>query len=167
MPVCVVANLPYYITSPIIMRLLEEKLPIEHITVMVQKEAADRICATPGTRNAGAISLAVSYYSKPSVLFNVSPGSFYPPPKVTSSVIKLQINKQPAVYPKNEKNMFKVIKAAFSQRRKTAVNAISSGLSMPKQNLITAMNDINLDEKIRPEQMTLENFSDISNILFN
>ena len=136
--VVVCANLPYYITSPVIMRILEERLPIQSLTVMVQKEAADRICAKPGTRESGAISAAVHFYSEPEMLFKVSKGSFMPAPKVDSAVIKLHIRKQPPVDISNEKMFFKVVRAAFSQRRKTLANSLSSGLSMPKQE-VTAL----------------------------
>ena len=156
--VAVCANLPYYITSPILMRLLEEKLPIEHITVMVQKEAADRITATPGTRQAGAISYAVDYYAQPKLLFSVQPGSFYPPPKVTSAVIQLQVRPQTAVQPTNEAEFFKLVRAAFSQRRKTAANSISSGLSLPKAQVMEALQAAGLSPTARPEQLTLQDF---------
>lgn len=156
--VAVCANLPYYITSPILMRLLEEKLPIEHITVMVQKEAADRITATPGTRQAGAISYAVDYYAQPKLLFSVQPGSFYPPPKVTSAVIQLQVRPQTAVQPTNEAEFFKLVRAAFSQRRKTAANSISSGLSLPKAQVMEALQAARLSPTARPEQLTLQDF---------
>jgi len=128
-PVAVCANLPYYITSPILMRLLEEKLPIRNITVMVQKEAAQRLCAAPGTRDAGAISYAVAYYAEPKLLFSVQPGSFYPAPKVTSAVIRLDVREKPAVTVPNgdEAAFFALIRAAFSQRRKTAANAMYTG----------------------------------------
>ncbi|MEG1698779.1 MAG: 16S rRNA (adenine(1518)-N(6)/adenine(1519)-N(6))-dimethyltransferase RsmA [Oscillospiraceae bacterium] len=165
MPVAVCANLPYYITSPIIMRLLEERLPIESITVMVQKEAATRICALPGTREAGAISYAVHYYAKPEVLFNVQPGSFYPPPKVTSAVIRLSLHKEPPVTPKDEKLMFRVIHAAFGQRRKTAANAISAGLGMEKARVLNALDACGLLLTVRPEQLTLAQYSALSDIL--
>lgn len=158
MPVVVCANLPYYITSPILMRLLEEKLPIQHITVMVQKEAADRITATPGTRQAGAISYAVDYYAKPRLLFTVQPGSFYPPPKVTSAVIQLQVREQPAVQVENEEGFFKLVRAAFGQRRKTAANSISSGLGLPKAQAAAALEAAGLSPTARPEQLTLEDF---------
>lgn len=158
MPVAVCANLPYYITSPILMRLLEEKLPIQHITVMVQKEAADRITATPGTRQAGAISYAVDYYAKPRLLFTVQPGSFYPPPKVTSAVIQLQVREQPAVQVENEEGFFKLVRAAFGQRRKTAANSISSGLGLPKAQVAAALEAAGLSLTARPEQLTLEDF---------
>ena len=133
-PVAVCANLPYYITSPILMRLLEERLPVENITVMVQREAAQRLCASPGTREAGAISYAVDYYAQAHQLFTVQPGSFYPAPKVTSAVIRLDVRKTPKgdLTPEAEKGLFRLVRAAFSQRRKTAANAISSGLKADK-----------------------------------
>lgn len=158
MPVAVCANLPYYITSPILMRLLEEKLPIQSITVMVQKEAAQRITATPGTREAGAISYAVDYYSQPRLLFSVQPGSFYPPPKVTSAVIQLMVRPQPAVQVEDEAGYFKLIRAAFSQRRKTAANSVSAGLGIPKARVAQALADAGLSATARPEQLTLEDF---------
>ena len=159
-PVAVCANLPYYITSPILMRLLEEKLPIENITVMVQKEAAQRLCAAPGTRDAGAISYAVAYYAEPKLLFTVQPGSFYPAPKVTSAVIQLNVRKTPAVEVPNgdEKAFFALIRAAFSQRRKTAANAISNGLQLPKAAVLSALEAAHLDPRSRPEQLTLQDY---------
>ena len=158
-PVAVCANLPYYITSPILMRLLEEKLPIRNITVMVQKEAAQRLCAAPGTRDAGAI-YAVAYYAEPKLLFSVQPGSFYPAPKVTSAVIRLDVREKPAVQVPNgdEAAFFALIRAAFSQRRKTAANAIANGLHLPKAQVIVALQTANLDERARPEQLTLEDY---------
>ena len=158
MPVAVCANLPYYITSPILMKLLEERLPVESITVMVQKEAAERICAAPGTRAAGAISLAVHYYAVPQVLFTVSPGSFTPPPKVTSAVIRLTPHRTPPVQPLDEKRFFRIIRAAFCQRRKTAVNGLSAGLGLPKQQLLEAFAAAGLPPMARPEQLTLQDF---------
>ena len=159
-PVAVCANLPYYITSPILMRLLEEKLPIENITVMVQKEASQRLCAAPGTRDAGAISYAVAYYAEPKLLFTVQPGSFYPAPKVTSAVIQLNVRKTPAVEVPNgdEKAFFALIRAAFSQRRKTAANAISNGLQLPKAAVLSALEAAHLDPRSRPEQLTLQDY---------
>lgn len=160
MEVVVCANLPYYITSPILMRLLEERLPIRNITVMVQKEAAQRLCAAPGSREAGAISYAVAYYAKPKLLFTVQPGSFYPAPKVTSAVIRLDVHDAPPVRVPNgdEAGFFKLIRAAFSQRRKTAANAIANGLGIPKATVITALEDAGLDARLRPEQLTLEDY---------
>lgn len=163
--VAVCANLPYYITSPIVMKLLEERLPIEHITVMVQKEAADRLSAKPGTRLSGAITYAVHYYAVPQTLFTVQPGSFYPPPKVTSAVIQMQLHKTPPVMPQDEAHMFRVIKAAFGQRRKTAANAVSAGMSLPKPQVQAALESIGLAPTIRPEQMTLADFSALSDAL--
>lgn len=163
--VAVCANLPYYITSPILMKLLEERLPIEHITVMVQKEAAERITAVPGTRAAGAISYAVHYYAEPQLLFAVQPGSFYPPPKVTSAVIQLVLRKEPPVQVKNEQEFFKLIRAAFSQRRKTAANSIAAGMGIAKSQVIEALTEAGLSPMARPEQLTLENFATLQNFL--
>ena len=155
MAVC--ANLPYYITSPILMRLLEEKLPIRNITVMVQREAAQRLCAAPGTREAGAISYAVAYYAEPRQLFTVQPGSFYPAPKVTSAVIRLDVRSRPPIdLPAGqEPAYFALIRAAFSQRRKTAANAIANGLHLPKAQVLEAMAAVGLDQRARPEQLDL------------
>lgn len=158
-PVAVAANLPYYITSPIVMKLLEDRLPIESITVMVQKEAARRICAAPGSREAGAISYGVAYYATPEVLFDVQPGSFFPAPKVTSSVIRLTLHKEPPVETKDEAGYFRLIRAAFSQRRKTAANSISAGLGIPKAQVNQALATAGLSATVRPEQLTLENFA--------
>lgn len=166
MRVVVCANLPYYITSPIIMKLLEDRLPVDNITVMVQKEAAARLCANEKSREIGAISLAVQYYAKPKVCFNVSPGSFFPPPKVTSSVIRLDIKKENEITPKNEKNMFRLIRAAFNQRRKTFVNSVSSSLSMPKAEIESALIEIGENPLVRPEKLSLQQFSSLSDILF-
>ena len=159
-PVAVCANLPYYITSPILMRLLEERLPIRNITVMVQKEAAQRLCAPPGTRQAGAISYAVAYYATPKLLFTVQPGNFYPAPKVTSAVIRLDIHDTPPVQVPggDEAGFFRLIRAAFSQRRKTAANAVASGLNLPKARVLAALETAGLDPKLRPEQLTLADY---------
>ena len=156
-PVAVCANLPYYITSPILMRLLEEKLPIRNITVMVQREAAQRLCAAPGTREAGAISYAVAYYAEPRQLFTVQPGSFYPAPKVTSAVIRLDVRSRPPIdLPAGQESAyFALIRAAFSQRRKTAANAIANGLHLPKAQVLEAMAAVGLDPRTRPEQLDL------------
>ena len=164
-PVAVCANLPYYITSPILMRLLEEKLPIENITVMVQKEAAQRLCAAPGTRDAGAISYAVAYYAEPKLLFTVQPGSFYPAPKVTSAVVRMEIRPQPAVQVEDEEGYFALVRAAFGQRRKTAANAIASGLGMSKDAVTAAIEAAGFDARIRPEALTLEDFAKIQQAL--
>ena len=156
-PVAVCANLPYYITSPILMRLLEEKLP------------AQRLCAAPGTRDAGAISYAVSYYAEPKLLFNVQPGSFYPAPKVTSAVIRLDVREKPSVEVPNgdEAAFFALIRAAFSQRRKTAANAIANGLHLPKAQVLAALQTAGLDERSRPEQLTLQDYCALQTALSN
>jgi 16S rRNA (adenine1518-N6/adenine1519-N6)-dimethyltransferase len=161
MPVAVCANLPYYITSPIVMKLLGEKLPIESLTVMVQKEAAERLAAAPGSRESGAISCAVSYYAVPKLLFAVQPGSFYPAPKVTSAVVKMAVRPTPAVAVEDEAGYFKLVRAAFGQRRKTAVNAIASGLNLPKEQVSAALERAGFDVRIRPEKLTLEDFAAI------
>ena len=158
-PVAVCANLPYYITSPILMRLLEEKLPIRNITVMVQKEAADRLAAAPGTRASSAISCAVSYYATSKLMFTAAPGSFYPAPKVTSAVVRMDIRPTPAVQVEDEDGYFALIRAAFGQRRKTAANAIASGLGLPKDKVIAAIEAAGFDARIRPEALTLEDFA--------
>ncbi len=163
--VSVCANLPYYITSPILMSLLKAKLPIKAITVMVQKEAAIRICAKPGSKDFGALSAAVQYYSEPKILFNVSRGNFIPAPDVDSSVIRLNILSTPSVTPTNEDFFFEVIKAAFSQRRKTLVNSLSSYFCVDKAKLIQMLETISIDSKIRPEQLNLLDFKEISEIL--
>lgn len=161
MPVAVCANLPYYITSPILMKLLGERLPIESLTVMVQKEAADRLAAAPGTRESGAISCAVRYYAEPKLLFSVQPGSFYPAPKVTSAVVRMDVRPQPAVQVEDEAGYFALVRAAFGQRRKTAVNAIASGLGLPKEQVAAAVERAGFDPRVRPERLTLEAFAAI------
>lgn len=166
MPVAVFGNLPYYITSPIIMRLLEERLPVEFITVMVQKEAARRLAAPEGTRDAGAVTLAVHYYSDPKVLFDVSPGSFYPAPKVTSSVLTLRVKGEAPVRPKDEKRFFETIKAAFSQRRKTVLNSVAAGLGMDKALVASAMERAGVDPGARAETLKLSDFAALSDEIF-
>ena len=161
----VCANLPYYITSPIVMKLLGDRLPIESLTVMVQKEAADRLAATPGTRASSAISCAVSYYATSKMMFTAAPGSFYPAPKVTSAVVRMDIRPTPAVQVEDEEGYFALIRAAFGQRRKTAANAIASGLSLPKENVIHAIEAAGFDARIRPEALTLEDFAAIQQAL--
>lgn len=163
MSVCICANLPYYITSPVIMRLLELKLPIQAITVMVQKEAAQRICAEVGTRQSSALTVAVNYYAKAQLLFNVSSGSFMPAPKVDSAVIRLNINKTPPVYVTNEELLFKIIKAAFGQRRKTLSNSLSAGLNIDKTKLNTLLESSGIPSNYRAEQLTLQNFASLCN----
>lgn len=163
--VVICANLPYYITSPVIMRLLEERLPIQSITVMVQKEAAERICALPGTRESGAISAAVHYYSEPEILFKVSKGSFIPAPKVDSAVIKLNVLKQPIVSVDNEKLFFKIIKASFMQRRKNLSNSLCSGLSISKPQIIEILSSAGISPTVRAEEVTMNQFAAIANEL--
>ncbi|MDE5853033.1 MAG: 16S rRNA (adenine(1518)-N(6)/adenine(1519)-N(6))-dimethyltransferase RsmA [Oscillospiraceae bacterium] len=163
MNIKVCANLPYYITSPILMHILESKLPIESITVMVQKEAAKRICAKPGTRDCGSISLAVSYYSTPKLLFNVSSGSFYPKPNVDSAVIKLDINKVKPVNVYSEEDFFELIKSAFSQRRKVLINPVSKLWNVSKKELKKKLISLDIDPSARAEQLSLKQFADISN----
>lgn len=165
MSVAVCANLPYYITSPIIMNLLESRLPISSLTVMVQKEAAQRICAMPGSREVGAVSIAVRYYCEPKVLFQVSRGSFMPAPDVDSTVIRLDIRKQPAVDVKREEDFFRVVKAAFSQRRKTLSNTLSSGLSMNKTQIAELLECAGVASNLRAEQLSMQQFADIANAL--
>ena len=165
MPVAVCANLPYYITSPIIMNLLESRLPISSLTVMVQKEAAQRIRAMPGSREVGAVSIAVRYYCEPKVLFQVSRGSFMPAPDVDSTVIRLDIRKQPTVDVKREEDFFRVVKAAFSQRRKTLSNTLSSGLSMNKTQIAELLERAGVASNLRAEQLSMQQFADIANAL--
>lgn len=156
----VCANLPYNLTSPILMRLLEERLPIPSITVMVQKEAAQRITAPPGTRQAGAITYAVHYYTVPKMVFTVSAGSFYPPPKVQSAVVNLTLRQTLplAGQPQREQRLFRLVRAAFGQRRKTLANAASAGLPLPKDQLRAALQNANIPENVRPEQLALEDY---------
>lgn len=157
-PAMLCANLPYNITSPLIMRLLEERLPLTKLTVMVQREAAERITAPPGTRLAGAISYAVAYYAKPRYEFSVSPGNFFPPPKVTSAVITLAVRGEAALPPERERRLFRLVRASFSQRRKTLANAASATLDVPKEALNAALATIGINALARPEQLTLEDF---------
>ena len=162
----VCANLPYYITSPLIMKLLEDRLPISEIVVMVQKEAAQRLCAEMGTRNSGAVTAAVKYYGESEVLFEVGRESFMPSPKVDSAVIKITLNGEHTYDVEDEKKLFSLIRAAFAQRRKTLVNSVSATLNIPKSDIISALDSLSLDESIRAEKLTMENFVDLSKILF-
>ena len=164
MRVAVCANLPYYITSPIMMKLLEERLPIDSITVMVQKEAALRLCAEEGARDSSAITLAVRYYALPKLLFHVSAGSFMPAPKVDSAVIQLTLRK-PEYPPKDEKLMFRVIKAAFSQRRKTISNSIASGMSLDKSELRDILEEAGVQPTARAEKLTLRDYARIADVM--
>ena len=162
--VTVCANLPYYITSPVIMRLIESKLPIDSITVMVQKEAADRLCAEVGTRAAGAVTAAVRYYAAPEMLFAVPRIAFVPQPKVDSAVIKLDILKQPPVEVKNEEMFFRVIRACFAQRRKTLLNTLSNTMGFEKERVRTALAGLDIPDTVRGETLTLKQIADISNL---
>ena len=165
-PFVVCANLPYYITSPIIMLLLESKLPCRSITVMVQKEAADRLCAEIGSRNAGAVSVAVDYYAEAQKLFDVSRGSFMPSPNVDSAVIRLDIREKPPVEVEDEKFFFRMVKACFAQRRKTASNSISAGLGLPKDKVVSAITDAGFDPNIRAEKLTMQELGILCNSLY-
>lgn len=165
MKIAVCANLPYYITSPIIMMLLESRLPLKCITVMVQKEAGERLAAEVGSRKSGAVTAAVSYYAESELLFDVNRTAFLPPPNVDSCVIKLKIRKEPPVKPLDEEFFFKLIKAAFSQRRKTAENSISAGLHMEKSAVGEALVSARLEKNVRAENLTMEDFSRLSDIL--
>lgn len=165
MDVVVCANLPYYITSPIITMLLEEKLPIKAITVMIQKEAADRLSTPVGSRDSGAITVCTNYYAEVKHLFNVSRGSFMPPPNVDSTVIKLQIRPEPAVRVSDEKKFFRMVKAAFAQRRKTAVNSIASGMGLSKNQVAEALQKSGLDVNVRAEKLTMEELAALSESL--
>lgn len=165
MQVVVCANLPYYITSPVIMKLLEDRLPIDAITVMVQKEAAQRICAEVGTRQSGAVTVSVNYYAKPQMLFGVSAGSFMPAPKVDSAVIRLDLLKEPPTEVYDEKKFFAVVKAAFSQRRKTLANSLSSGLSLEKSKVNEILVEAGVDVNARAEKLRIEDFAAIANLI--
>ena len=145
------------------MNLLEQKLPIRSITVMVQKEAAQRICALPGSREVGAVSIAVRYYSQPRVLFSVSRGSFLPSPDVDSCVIRLDIRREPPVSLADEKQFFRVVRGAFSQRRKTLSNCLSSSLSLPKAEVNALLERAGVPSAARAEQLSLQQFADIAN----
>ena len=163
--VSVCANLPYYITSPIVMMLLESKLPIDNITVMVQLEAAERLCAEVGSRAAGAVTVAVTYYAEKEILFEVERESFLPSPNVDSAVIQLKIRKEPAVKVKNEEKFFRLVKACFAQRRKTFVNTVSNTLKIDKNELKTILSEVGLPETARGEQLTMEQLAKISDKL--
>ena len=163
--VSVCANLPYYITSPVIMKLLEDKLPIKQIIVMVQREAADRLTAPVGSRESGAITVAVNYYAEAEKLFNVSKGSFVPSPKVDSAVIRLSIYDKPPIETKDEELFFRTIKAMFMQRRKTALNSVSAGLGIPKDTVVKALEMTELDANVRAEKLTLSQLCKFTNNL--
>lgn len=163
----VVANLPYYITTPIIMGLFENHIPAESITVMVQKEVADRMQSGPGSKDYGALSLAVQYYAKPYIVANVPPNCFMPRPNVGSAVIRLTSWEKPPVMVRDEKLMFKLIRASFNQRRKTLQNGINNSvdLSFTKEQVVEALRSMGLSETVRGEALTLEQFAKLSDLL--
>ena len=166
-PIKVVANLPYYITTPIIMGLFEKKVPIESITIMVQKEVADRMKVGPGTKDYGALSLAVQYYAEPKMIANVPPNCFMPRPKVGSAVIQLLRHEKPPVEVDDESQMFAMIRASFNQRRKTLVNGLKNSreLNLQKEEIEEALTACGLSLNVRGEMLTLKEFSDLSNFL--
>ena len=161
----VCANLPYYITSPIIMKLIESKLPVSEIVVMVQKEVADRLAAQIGSRESGALTVAAQYYAEIEKLFDVSRGSFMPQPKVDSAVIKLSVRKEPPVRAENEKRFFEIVRAAFAQRRKTALNSLSSSLNIPKDKVRAALEKIGRNENDRAERFSMDEFAALSALI--
>ena len=163
MEIFVCANLPYYITSPVIMRLLEEKLPFNKIIVMVQKEAADRLCAKVGTRESGAVTVAVNYYAQARKLFDVSRGSFMPSPKVDSCVIELDLTKKGDYKVTDEALFFKMVKSAFAQRRKTILNSLSSGMGIEKEKITLAVENAGLSLTARAEALTMDELVTLSN----
>lgn len=156
----VVANLPYYITTPIVISLLEKKIPLESITIMVQKEVAERMRVGPGTKDYGALSLAVQYYAKPEVMVHVPPECFMPRPKVASTVIRLTLYADPPIRVSDSEYMFRLIRASFNQRRKTLANGLSndSGLHLTRERVVEALKQMNLNETVRGETLTLEQF---------
>lgn len=168
-PIKVVANLPYYITTPIIMGLFENHVPIKSITVMVQKEVADRMQVGPGTKDYGALSLAVQYYAKPYIVANVPPNCFMPRPKVGSAVIRLERYEEPPVKVKDEKLMFRIIRASFNQRRKTLANGLknSAELDYAKEEIETAIEALGRGASIRGEALTLEEFAKLADFLYD
>lgn len=164
-PIKVVANLPYYITTPIIMGLFENHVPLESITVMVQKEVADRMQVGPGTKDYGALSLAVQYYAEPYIVANVPPNCFMPRPTVGSAVIRLTRHAQPPVHVRDEKLMFRIIRASFNQRRKTLANGLKNSpeLDLPKEVVSEAIDRLGRGASIRGEALTLEEFAELAN----
>ena len=167
-PIKVVANLPYYITTPIIMGLFESHVPIDSITIMVQKEVADRMQEGPGSKEYGALSLAVQYYAKPEIVVNVPPSCFMPQPKVGSAVIRLTRHEQPPVQADNEKLMFQVIRASFNQRRKTLANGLNNfgSFGLSKEEIQSCIEELGVPVNIRGEALSLEQFAELSNIIY-
>ena len=167
MRVTVCANLPYYITTPILMLLLESRLPIDHITVMIQKEVAERLCAPAGDAEYGAVTAAVNYYAHVERLFSVSAGNFLPAPKVDSAVVRMDLYKEPPVACQSEELLFRVIRAAFGQRRKTLPNALSSGLGdYTKEDILSAVRDAGFPETVRGERLSVSDFARLSDALY-
>lgn len=166
-PVKIVANLPYYITTPIIMGLFENHVPVESITVMVQKEVADRMKTGPGSKDYGALSLAVQYYARPELVANVPPNCFMPRPRVGSAVIRLQRHENPPVEVQDEKLMFQIIRASFNQRRKTLVNGLGNApeLRVPKEQTTAVLEEMGLNPGVRGEALDLQQFAELSNRL--
>lgn len=165
--VSICANLPYYITSEIIMYILENQFNINSIVVMIQKEAAQRICALPGTRQSGAISIAVRYFGNPEILFDVERDCFIPSPNVDSSVIRITMDKNSSKVIKDRKTFFKVVKAAYSQRRKNLLNSLSSGLGIAKGSISKLLETASIDSNIRAENLQFTDFVNLSNILYD
>lgn len=161
----VCANLPYYITSPVIMKILEERLPIKALTVMVQKEAAERICAKPAARECGAISYAVSWYSAPKILFRVNRGSFMPSPNVDSAVIRLDVKPERALPADEEKRMFRIIAAGFSQRRKQLANPLSAAFGTDKKTLCDIFAELGVKPTARAEELSLDDYKNLAKAL--
>jgi len=168
-PIKIVANLPYYITTPIIMGLLEAHVPVDNITVMVQKEVADRMQSGPGSKSYGALSLAVQYYAKPYIAANVSANCFMPRPNVDSAVISLSLYRDMPVKVKDERLMFRIIRESFNQRRKTLVNGLNNGteVKLPKEIIAEAISELNVPAMIRGEALTLEQFARLSDIIYD
>lgn len=164
-PIKVVANLPYYITTPIVMSLLENHVPVQSITIMVQKEVADRMQVGPGTKDYGALSLAVQYYARPEVVAHVPANCFMPRPNVDSTVIRLTRYQKPPVEVKDEKHLFALIRASFNQRRKTLANGLTNGLGISREQVTAALEEMGLSATVRGEALTLAQFADLSNLL--
>ncbi|MCH4178977.1 MAG: 16S rRNA (adenine(1518)-N(6)/adenine(1519)-N(6))-dimethyltransferase RsmA [Megasphaera sp.] len=161
-PFTVCANLPYYITTPIIMKLLEQRLPIEKIVVMVQKEVAERMTFGPGSKIYGALSVSVQYYTEPHLLFEIPPHAFMPAPEVTSAVVSMDVRKEPPVHVTEEKRFFQVVKAAFGQRRKTFANTLKS-TGLGKEDVARILTEAGIDGQRRGETFSLEEFADVAN----
>lgn len=165
--ISVAANLPYYITTPIITSLIEAKLPLKNIVVMVQKEVAERICAKPGKKDYGAITVLCQYYTEPEMVCVVPAGSFYPPPKVDSAVLCMKLRDKPAVQTKDEKIFFRVVKSAFAQRRKTLLNCLQSGFSADKDTISKILESVGISPQIRGEKLGLEEFGKIADAFYD